>query len=143
VGCKLLTDSLNCNPKSVPHIRNENERLGTSTVKSLHVLCYQHHKEMLLRRLSEPAEGLHYACREPGCLVRYDRSHGYFIDTRDKETIEQEITPRVSCPKDGQHMYLAEVIPERSDFRLWKCPQCNGSRTNEETSDGLGKKMGA
>ena len=98
---------------------------------------------MLPRLLSEPAEEVLYACQEPGCLVRYDSSHGYFIDTRDPETIEQETTPRVSCPNDGQLMYLAEVIPQRSDFRLWKCPECNGSRTNEETSGGLEKKMGA
>jgi len=121
----------------------QQERLGTSTAKDLSVLCYQHHNEMLLRLLSEPAEGVLYACQEPGCLVRYDSSHGYFIDTGDAEIIEQEITPRVSCPNDGQLMYLAEVIPQRSDFRLWKCPECNGSRTNEETSGGLEKKMGA
>jgi hypothetical protein len=121
----------------------QRERLGTSTAKNLRVLCYQHHNEMLPRLLSESAEGVLYACREPGCLVRYDTSHGYFIDTKDAETIKQETTPRVSCPNDGQLMYLAEVIPQRSDFRLWKCPECNGSRTNEETSGGLEKKMGA
>jgi len=58
--------------------------------------------------------GMLYACREPGCLVRYDSSHGYFIDTRDAETIKQETTPRVSCPNDGQLMYLAEVIPKEA-----------------------------
>jgi hypothetical protein len=122
---------------------SEQERLGTSTGKELHVLCYQHHTEMLLRLLREPAEGLLYTCREPGCLVRYDSSHGYFIDTNDAETIEQETTPRVGCPNDGQLMYLAEVMPQRRSFRRWKCPECNGSRTNEETSGGLEKKMGA
>jgi hypothetical protein len=121
----------------------QQEGLGTSTAKDLRVLCYQHHNEMLPGPLSEPAEGVLYACREPGCLVRYHSSHGYFIDTKDAETIKQETTPRVSCPNDGRLMYLAEVIPQRSDFRLWKCPECNGSRTNEETSGGLEKKMGA
>ena len=122
---------------------SEQDRLGTSTGKDLRVLCYQHHTEMLIRRLSEPPEGVLYACREPGCLVLYDISDGYFIDTRDAKTIEQETTPRVSCPNDGHFMYLAEVMPQRRNFRLWKCPECNGSRTNEETSGGLGKKMGA
>ncbi len=99
---------------------------------------------MLLRLLSsEPAEGLLYACREPGCLVRYHSLDGYFIDPKVAKTIDQEITPRVSCPDDGRLMYLAEVMPQRRSFRLWKCPECNGSRTNEETSGGLGKKMGA
>jgi hypothetical protein len=29
-------------------------------------------------------------------------------------------------------MYLAELKPEKKDFRLWKCPRCNGTQTNEE-----------
>lgn len=98
---------------------------------------------MLLSLLSEPAEGVLYTCREPGCLVCYKGSDGYFIDAKDLKTIEEEITPRVSCPKDGHLMYLAEVIPQRRSFRLWKCPECNGNRTNEETSGGLEKKLGA
>ena len=143
MGCKLHADSLDCTPKSVPHMGSENERLGTGTVKGLHILCYQHHTEMLLRRLREPAEGLLYACQAPGCLVRYNTSTGYFIDTKEAKTIEHEMTPRVSCPDDKQLMYLAEVMPQRRNFRLWKCPECNRSRTNEETSGRLGKKMGA
>src|SRR5260370_38596741 len=143
VGCKLHTDRCNCNPMSVPHIAHEPERSGTNTGKELHVLCYQHHTEMLLRLLSEPVEGPVYTCQEPGCLVRYDSAHGYFLDTEDAKTIEQETTPHVSCSNDGQLMYLAEVDPERRRFRLWKCPECNESRTNGETSGGLEKKMGA
>ena len=122
---------------------SEQERLGTSTRRDLHVLCYQHHTEMLLRILSEPAEGLLYACREPGCQVRYHGLDGYFIDSKVAKTIDQEITPRVSCSNEGRLMYLAEVMPQRKSFRLWKCPECNGSRTNEETSGGLEKEMGA
>jgi len=128
---------------SVPHMASEQERLGTSTGKDLHVLCYQHHTEMLLRLLREPAEGPLYACREPGCLLRYNSSHGYFIDTKDTKTIEEEKPPRVNCPNDGQLMYLAEVMPQRRSFRLWKCPECNESRTNEETSGELEKNVGA
>jgi hypothetical protein len=98
---------------------------------------------MLLSLPSESAEGVLYACREPGCLAQYDSSGGYFLDTNDAKTIELEIIPRVSCPNDGHLMYLAEVMPELGSFRLWRCPECNGSHTNEETSGGLGKKMGA
>jgi hypothetical protein len=98
---------------------------------------------MLPRLLSEPAEGL-YACQEPGCLNRYDISHGYFLDTKDAETVELEIIPRVTCSNDAQRMYLAEVMPERRSFRLWKCPECNQSYiNNEDTLGELGKKMGA
>jgi len=127
----------------VPNMVSERERLGTST-RDLHVLCYQHHTEMLLRLLSEPADGLVYACQEAGCLVRYDSSQGYFLDTKDAKAIEQETTPHVSCSNDGHLMYLAEVMPERRSFRRWKCPECELSKINdEETSGELGKKMGA
>jgi transposase-like protein len=98
---------------------------------------------MLTRRLRESEEGVLYACREPGCLVGYNSRRGYFLDTTDIENIEQEIAPQVCCPRDGHFMYLVEVMPERRSFRLWKCPECNGSRTNDETSGGLEKKMGA
>ena len=73
-GLQIARRLLNT-PKSVPHMASEQERLGTSTGKDLRVLCYQHHTEMLIRLLSEPREGVLYACREPGCLVRYDSSH--------------------------------------------------------------------
>jgi hypothetical protein len=123
---------------------SERERLGTSTRKDLHVLCYQHHTGMLLRPPSESAEGMLYTCQEPGCLIRFDISLGYFLDTKDAKTIELEIIPHVSCSNDAQRMYLAEVMPERRSFRLWKCPECNQNcSNNEETSGGLGKKMGA
>ena len=76
---------------------SEKERSGSSTKKGLHVLCYQHHTEMVLRLLREPAEGLVYACQELGCLVRYASAHGYFLETKDAKTIEQETTPHLSC----------------------------------------------
>jgi len=109
----------------------------------LHVLCYQHHKEMVPRVPIEIAEELLFACREPGCLVRYDSSRGYFIETEDGKPIEHEPMPRVSCHKDEHLMYLAAVLPERKSFRLWKCPECDAIRINEEASQGLGKKMRA
>jgi len=99
---------------------------------------------MLLRPLRESAEGTLYACQEPGCLIRYDISQGYFLDTKDAKTIELEIIPHVCCSNDAQRMYLAEVMPERRSFRLWKCPECNQSCINNEDASGeLGKKMGA
>ena len=128
---------------SAPYGKLRTERVGTRTRKDLRVLCYQHHTEMLLKLHSEPAEKLLYVCKEPGCLIRYKSSDGYFIDTEDAKTIEQEMSPRVSCPNDEHPMYLAEVRHERPSFRLWKCPECNASRTNEEPSPGQGKKRGA
>jgi hypothetical protein len=98
---------------------------------------------MLLEFGSEPLEALLYACREASCLIRYDSAHGYFIDTIDAKTIEHEMVARLSCPGDEHPMYLAEVRPERRSFRLWKCPECNTTRTNEESLHGLGKKAGA
>ena len=128
----------------VPLLQTCAERLGTGTRKDLHVLCYQHHTEMLLGLSNDLEEALPYACQEPGCLIRYDGPRGYFLDTKDTNIIGAEITPRVNCSNDGQRMYLAEVTPERRNFRLWKCPECDQSYMNDEdTSAGLGKKMGA
>jgi hypothetical protein len=122
--------------------------------KHLHVLCYQHHTGMLPRLLSEPAGKLLYVCKEPGCLTRYNNTDGYFIDTEGARAVEEESAPRISCLNDEHPMYLAEVRPEKRSFRLWKCPGCNSSRTNEdslvvlrpgreESSPGWVKKMGA
>src|SRR5256884_4503772 len=40
--------------------------------------------------------------------------------------------PKVRCFLDGMPMYLAEIHPEKTSFRLWTCPQCGARRTNEE-----------
>jgi hypothetical protein len=127
----------------VPRIASQNERLGTSTAETLYVLCYQHHTGMRLSSPTVPVAELVYACLEPSCLVRYTALDGYSLDTKDAKTIEEEKPPRVGCPDDGQLMYLAEVNPQNSSFRLWKCPECRRSLTNEDSSGGLGKKMGA
>src|SRR5260370_32409391 len=107
MGCKLHSDTGNAILSLSPSCRSS-ERLGTSTRKDLHVLCYQHHNGMLPRLRGEPAEGMLYACQQSGCLIRYDSQNGYFLKTDDAKTIEQEITPRVTCSIDGQLMYLAE-----------------------------------
>jgi ribosomal protein L37AE/L43A len=117
--------------------------VGSSTRKNLHVLCYQHHQEMPPKLPSESTEPLLYVCPEPACPIRYESSRGYFIDIEDKKAVEEEILPRVSCPSDERPMYLAKVHARRRSFRLWKCPECGATRTNEGSSDELGKKMGA
>ena len=86
---------------------------------------------ILLKLRSKPAETSAYACPEPGCQVHYQNLRGYFIVLQEAN-IERDLVPGVRCSKDGQLMYLAEVRPERKSFRLWKCPQCNTSRSNEE-----------
>jgi len=110
------------------------EKQGSSTRRDLHVLCYEHHTEMLLECRSEPAESFLYSCREPGCFVDYHSSQGYFIEPQNGDRSEPEIKPDVHCPKDGRLMYLAEVRPEKKSFRLWKCPECDAIRTNGEIS---------
>jgi hypothetical protein len=103
-------------------------------MRDLRVLCYEHHTEMLLECRSEPTETFLYACREPGCFIHYYSSQGYFIESQNGDRSESEIKPGVHCPKDGRLMYLAEVRPEKKSFRLWKCPECDGIRTNGEIS---------
>jgi hypothetical protein len=107
---------------------------GYQYMEDLRVLCYEHHTEMLLDRRSRYVETFLYACQEPGCLIRYYSSQGYFIEPQDGHRSDPEIKPSVHCPKDGRVMYLAEVRPDRKSFRLWKCPDCGHLRTNGESS---------
>lgn len=107
--------------------------------ENLHVLCHEHHTEMELSRILVKLEKKFwqtpaYVCEEPGCLVRYNSWRGYFITTQEGTSLESEIIPRVSCPKDRRLMYLAAIRPEQRSYRLWRCPGCNLSRTNEELS---------
>ena len=80
-----------------------------------------------------------YACPVPGCVILYEASKGYFVSIPPADPEEQEIMPRVTCPNDGSSMYLAQVLPDKRSFRLWRCPKCDASLTNEEPSQGLGK----
>ena len=134
VGRKLLTSAWGGRAKVQPETATKMGRQGTSTRKDLHVLCYEHHAEMLLEYRSKPAETFVYACREPGCFIHYQSPQGYFIEPQNGDGSELEIKPGVHCPKDGRVMYLAEVRPERKSFRLWKCPECDATRTNGEIS---------
>ena len=117
---------------------SKQERLGTRTRKDHHVLCYEHHAEMPLECGNDPAETFLFACREPGCSIRYSSSEGYFVEPQDADSSDREIGPGVHCPKDWRPMYLAEVRPERKSFRLWKCPECDATRTNGEFSNTAG-----
>ena len=96
--------------------------------KQLHVLCFEHHIKMRMTWVVTQTE---YACPEPDCGVRYSTSNGYFI-APGRGQLESYLTPRVTCSRDGQPMYLAEINQEKRAFRLWRCPQCDSSRTNEE-----------
>jgi len=107
--------------------------------KELHALCYEHHTKMNptyipLKVRRKSVQTLVYACAEPGCLVHYNGMHGYFISTQKRDKILRDMVPRVGCPYDGLLMYLAEVKPQQRSFRLWRCPVCKASRTNEESA---------
>lgn len=109
----------------------------------LHVLCYQHHTEMSSKSQERSAELVAYACPELGCLVHYENVRGYFLDTDDRAKLDQEILPGVRCRTDQRPMYLAEVRAQPRSFRLWKCPQCGATCTNEESLHEFAKKRGA
>ena len=84
--------------------------------KQFHALCHEHHIEMRLTEVlitakSPPTQTPAYACPGPDCAVRYTRSKGYFIAAKHGQ-VETDMTPRVTCPRDGQRMYLAEINPE-------------------------------
>src|SRR2546429_516024 len=129
--------------------------------KQLHALCHEHHIEMRLTEVLIKTEGAPthtstYACPEPDCAVSYTPSKGYFLAAKHGQ-VEHDMTPRVTCRRDGQRMYLAEINPEKRAFRLtvtcrrdgqrmylaeinpekrafrlWRCPLCDSIRTNEE-----------
>ena len=106
--------------------------------KEVRSLCHEHHVEMRPnQRLSKNADGanqsLAYACTEPGCLVHYNTSRGYFTLSQNGNTNGLDMVPRVRCPQDGAPMYLAEIGREKMGFRLWRCPKCDGRHTNEES----------
>ena len=101
---------------------------GTIPINSIRPLCYEHHSEMTLPELASNEYGLAYACRELDCLVHYTRSRGYFLNTQNRDLIEQELAPHEHCSVDGHPMYLLEVQPAHPSFRLWRCPKCNMSR---------------
>jgi hypothetical protein len=99
-------------------------------------LCYEHHTAMkmtqaLTRGEDPPTEASTYACPQPDCTVHYNASNGYFVVPNNGQA-GSDIAPRLKCPRDGQPMYLADTNPEKRDFRLWRCPQCDSTRTNEE-----------
>lgn len=104
--------------------------------KQLHPLCREHHGEMKLIDLLLHAEGLAggasaYACPEPDCIVHYHPVNGYFIAAKNG-LAESDMTPRVKCIRDGRPMYLAQINPEKRAFRLWRCPRCEASHSNED-----------
>lgn len=111
----------------------------TGMRNQLHVLCYEHHVEMKLSGVpkesgSKSAERLAYSCQVAGCEVHYEGLRGYFLAEESANADEQSLKPRVRCSKDEQFMYLAEVKPERTSYRLWKCPECDAARTNVEAA---------
>jgi hypothetical protein len=134
VGQRIAPIALRWKGQSPTGNSNQEGKVGYQS-RNLHVLCYAHHIEMLLECRSERAETFVYACREPGCFIHYQRPQGYFIEPENGDRSEPEIKPGVHCPKDGRFIFLAEVRPERKSFRLWKCPECDAIRTNEESSN--------
>jgi hypothetical protein len=115
---------------------------ATQPSKELRPLCHEHHAEMKLNQslLNSQDAAKHtfaYACTEPDCPVHYSIYRGYFILSQNGNTNELDMVPSVRCPHEGTLMYLAEIDLEKRGFRLWRCPQCDGRRTNEEPLIGL------
>lgn len=90
--------------------------------------------EIRLQTGEKSEQLLAYVCEEPNCSVRYSGSRGYLVIAPDGSQLHGELTPKVSCPKDSRPMYLTEVRPEQRTYRLWRCPECGTSLTNQELS---------
>ena len=98
---------------------------GTALATRIHPLCYEHHSEMTLRKFAGNQYGMVYACHKRKCVVHYSVSDGYFLDMQDEVVNGQCSTPpHRYCCKDRYPMYLFEVQPQHSSFRLWRCPKC-------------------
>src|SRR6266849_10811753 len=115
---------------------------ATQPSKELRALCHEHHVEMrlnssLLNNKDGTTQTLAYACTAPDCLVHYNIFCVYFMLSRNGNGNQMDMVPEVRCPHDGAPMYLAEIGQEKRDFRLWRCPQCDRRRTNEECLIGL------
>jgi hypothetical protein len=94
----------------------------------LRALCHEHHVRLKLTSLAvggASAPIVVYACPEPGCLVHYNSLQGYFILSGNGHGTATDPVPQIRCVHDKMPMYLAEVLPEKRSFRLWRCPQCN------------------
>ena len=114
--------------------------LATKPSKLDQPLCYEHHVRMEASGrvvTSDGADRHSYACTKGECRVHYSDSSGYFVVSQNRNPSEPEIVPKVRCRQDGMPMYLAEIKPEKKDFRSWRCPQCGGTRTNDEDLIGL------
>ncbi len=115
---------------------------ATQPGKELRALCHEHHVKMrlnqsLVNSAGKAKQTLAYACTEPDCLVHYNIFRGYFMLAQNENMNQMDRVPRVRCPRDGAPMYLAETDLEKKEFRLWRCPQCDARRTNEEGLIGL------
>jgi len=79
----------------------------------LHPHCYEHHVEMrmveaFVESVGPQTHASAYACPHPDCGVHYAPQNGYFVLPKNGRA-ELDMTPRVTCPRDGQPMYLAET----------------------------------
>jgi hypothetical protein len=115
---------------------------ATQLNKEPHALCYEHHVKMRFSHESsngerDAAQPAVYACTEPDCHIHYNISRGYFLLSQNGSGNDWDEMPKVKCFLDGAPMYLAEIDPEKRAFRLWRCPQCGASLTNEEGLVGL------
>jgi hypothetical protein len=114
---------------------------ATQPSKQFQPLCHEHHRPMEVSGRAVTTNGdigrYSYACVEPDCLVHYSDSCGYFIVGQNGNPNEPHMVPKVRCRQDDMPMYLAEVKREKKDFRLWRCPQCGGTRTNDEDLIGV------
>ena len=106
--------------------------------KALRPLCYTHNVEMKLIQLKEIVHSLAtyslvYLCPRSGCQIGYAGKTGYFAHGVEGHS-RQTGALRVSCPLDGQPMFLAAVHRENTAVRLWRCakPNCPGEDTIEE-----------
>ena len=110
---------------------------ATQPSKQFHPLCHEHHvgmkvNEKIVKSNGKGAESRSYICTESDCLVHYSKNRGYFVLNGNGKPNGLEMVPKVTCRRDGMPMFLAEVNRKKKSYRLWRCPQCNETRTSDD-----------
>ncbi len=100
------------------------------SARAIQPLCYEHHSPMAPPDVVIVSpELITYACPYLGCPICYQASKGYF--TAAKKTarrLKVSPPPCIPCPVDSHLMYLSETRRNPLSFRLWRCPECGGSK---------------
>jgi len=101
------------------------------------VLCYEHHVEMKMAELSwnSVTSRQRHPCMDARSPVVQSTTASSRAGTSSLHRAPMRASERQSrasvVPRMERLMYLAKVEPAKKSFRLWRCPECAASHTNQ------------